>query len=139
MREQISLGEFVKLLAALLHKQNVQMPFMNDEPWHLLFYHLTKSDTPQKPQFFKHIRFDWDGPYPKSQQLSEFLQALHWTASVSASNPHYETISLPDELAAIWFNQFQTLNDETQQFLNLAAKSAQQEFVETVNKYSSSI
>jgi hypothetical protein len=62
------------------------------------------------------------------QQLSEFLQALYWTASVSAINPCYKTISLPDELVTIWYSQFQTLDSETQQFLNFAAECAQQEF-----------
>lgn len=133
MIEQISLGEFVKLLAALLHEKDVQMPFRDEEEWHLLFYELAKNDDLEKPPFFSNIRFDWDGPYPKSQQLSEFLPALHWTASVSANNPHYETISLPNELSKIWLDQIEALNDETKKFLKHAADNAQRMFINTVN------
>lgn len=133
MIEQISLGEFVKLLAALLHDKCVQMPFRDEDKWHLLFYELAKSDDLEKPLFFRDIRFDWDGPYPKSQQLSEFLPALHWTASVSANNPHYETITLPNELAKIWLDQIEALNYETQEFLKHAAHNAQSMFKNTVN------
>jgi hypothetical protein len=133
MAQQISLGEFVKLLAALLHQRGVKMPFRNEQPWHLLFYELSKTNIPQKPEFLEHLRFDWDGSYPKSQELSEFLQALHWTASVSASNPHYDIITLPEELATIWTTEFERLNDEIQQLIQRAAERAQEEFVQAVN------
>ncbi len=131
MATNISLGEFVKQLAAQLQTQHVTMPFRNEEPWHLLFYQLAKTkDVPGKPEFFERLRFDWDGPYPKSQELSDFLQALHWTASVSASNPHYEVINLPDDVADLWKKSFGMFAEkDISEFLCYAVKCAEKEFV----------
>ncbi len=95
MPETVTLGQFVKELSALLANENVSIPFKNERPWHTLFYSLkTERDVPGRPTFFDRLQFDWDGPFPKSQELSEFLHSLHWNASVSATNPHYETINL---------------------------------------------
>lgn len=129
MVTNISLGEFIKLLAAKLHSESVEMPFENEQPWHLIFYELKKeTGIKGKPDFFEHLRFDWDGPFPKSQQISDFLQALHWNASVSARNPHYDRIELPEEIATLWLDRVKTLDEDAKEFLDKASSKAQQEF-----------
>ena len=128
MPTQLSFGDFVKLLAALLQNKKIRIPFKNEELWHILFYKLTQSARPYKPRSLTNVRFDWDGPYPKSQQLSEFIKALHCTASVTASNPYYETITLPGELENIWMEQFNMLSGDDKDFLNFAAEEGQHIF-----------
>lgn len=125
----LSLGQFVRQLAALLQKQSVQLPFKNQRPWHLLFYRLKKDSTsPGRPQFFDELGFDWDGAYPKSQQLAEFLNAMHFTANVSARNPHFDVISVAPEVADRWARSIKQDDPEVMQFVSNAVALAQQEF-----------
>ena len=129
MRQEMSLGDFIKELAALLHKKRIDMPFKNQRPWHMVLYDLKRaSSAPGRPTSLDELTFDWDGPYPESRELSEFLHALHWNASVSASNPHYETITLPNDVAELWLNKYKHLDTDTRKFLNKAVESAQQQF-----------
>jgi len=129
MKQEMSLGDFIKELAALLHKKHVDMPFKNQRPWHVVLYDLKRaSSAPGRPLFLDEVTFDWDGPYPRSRELSEFLNALHWNASVSASNPHYQTITLTDAVAELWLNRYNLLDADTKKFLNKAVESAQKEF-----------
>jgi hypothetical protein len=125
------LGDFVELLAAVMHKEQLEMPFKNQRPWHFLFYELKKAqDIPGKPALFDRLLFDWDGPYPKSQELSEFLHALHWNASVSAHNPHYDTITLLEDVATLWSQRLNELDPETTRFLHEALTRARAEFAQ---------
>jgi hypothetical protein len=125
----LSLGQFVKQLAALLQKRDVQLPFKNQRPWHLLFYKLkTLSPAPGRPEFFDHLRFDWDAPYPRSQELSEFLNALHFTASVSARNPSYDVISVSKEVADRWAQSANHDDPNLKKFVDTAVTLAQREF-----------
>lgn len=129
MLKEMSLGDFVKQVAASMHRQGVAMPFKNQRPWHFLLYELKKApNAPGRPAFLDGVVFDWDGPYPKSQELSDFLHALHWNASVSANNPHYDTIILPGDVADLWSRRFEELDGDTKQFLDEAARIAQVEF-----------
>jgi hypothetical protein len=128
---QLSLGDFVRLLAALLHRRHVQIPFGKTEEWHLLFYELAGGNDGRKPQFFQSLFFDWDGPYPKSQELAQFLQALHWTASASANNPYFETIELPEPLARRWLDEFEAMAPDTKQYLEQATERAEARFRES--------
>src|SRR4051812_39801172 len=99
----MTLGDFVKHLSSLLQQSSIKMPFKNERAWHLAFYELkTSPQTVGRPAFFDSLVFDWDGRYPKSQKLSEFLHALHWSSSVSAGNPSYEEISLNKEMQDLW-------------------------------------
>lgn len=124
-----SLGDFVKELAALLHKEKVEMPFEKDCPWHELFYELKSLDREGKPPFFKSLRFDWDGPYPKSRELKDFLHALHWNASVSASNPRFHSISIPNGIAEMWLERFEQIpREEEKEFMMLAFSKAREKF-----------
>jgi hypothetical protein len=125
----MSLGDFVKQLAALMYEKNIAMPFRNQRPWHFLLYELKKDRTiPGRPAFLDRLVFDWDGPFPRSRELSDFLHALHWNASVSADNPHYETIALARDVAELWLEDYRKLDDDTKGFLDETVRRAQVEF-----------
>jgi hypothetical protein len=125
---EMSLGQFVKQLAGLLQAQDVPLPFKNQEPWHSLFYDLSKATDPGKPEFLDNLVFDWDAPYPKCQQLSEFLSALHFTASASARNPRFDVISLDPATARRWCQQAQHDEPNLKAFVTQAATLATKEF-----------
>ena len=98
-----TLGDFVKELAALMTQEHLQLPLKDERPWHILFFNLKQiPDAPDRPPFFDDLVFDWDGPAPKCQELSEFIHALHWSAAVTANNPTYDTIQLTDDVADDW-------------------------------------
>ena len=120
------LGDFVEQLAAALHNQHTKMPYEDEGPWHDLFYELKKSDWPGKPGFLESLRFNWDGPHPKCQELSEFLHALHWNACVDARNPHFDMITLPDGMAEQWSGR--VLDDHTKGFLDRTVDRAKELF-----------
>ncbi len=124
------LGDFVEQLAALLQKQQIPMPFENESPWHELFYDLKTMVQEGKPAFLSTLRFDWDGPYPKSQELSEFLHALHWNACVDARNPHFDKITLPANIAEEWSRRAEDLDQQTKAFLEHSVWLARQRFSE---------
>jgi hypothetical protein len=128
MGNEITAGEFIKMLVTQMSRAKIQMPFHEEEKWHLLFYKLKLTDSPNKPHFLGKIKFDWDGAYPKSRQISEFLQALHWNASLSASNPYYEKISLPEGVEKLWIEHGEKLDLPTKKFLEEAVSLAKEEF-----------
>ena len=104
-----SLGEFVKELAVLMTENDLQLPLKDERPWHVLFFRLKQeAGVEGRPAFLDSLVFDWDGPSPKCQELSEFIHALHWSATVTANNPTYEAIQLSDEIAALWRPDHQT-------------------------------
>jgi hypothetical protein len=127
--QELSLGQFTKQLAALLQKRGMQLPFKNQRPWHLLFYELKKRPAGVgKPKFLDELRFDWDAPYPKCQELSEFLNALHFTASVSARNPHFDVISVSPEVADRWAQSASQDDPNLKSFIGDAVALAEKEF-----------
>jgi len=127
--EEVSLGQFVKQIAALLQQRKVQLPFKNQRPWHLLFYELKSLPVAKgKPKFLDDLRFDWDSPYPKSQELSEFLNALHFTASVSARNPRFDIINVSPEVADRWAKTAAYDDPALRKFLDDAITLAEKEF-----------
>lgn len=129
MPNTLSLGEFVKQLTALFEKSKIAIPFKNERAWHVLFYELKKDrEAIGRPAFFDELEFDWDGPSPKSQQLSDFLHSLHWNASVSASNPHYETINLSKEVKELWLQRYNHSDRNTKRFFNSVVNRAKTEF-----------
>lgn len=119
-------SDFVKELVALLHEKKVRMPFENEKPWHELFYELKYNE--KAPDFINCLRFDWDGPYPHSRELSDFLHALHWNVSVSANNPSFDEISLSEEVANLWQKRISELGPSDLDFLNIASEKAQIKF-----------
>jgi hypothetical protein len=97
--DNLSLGEFVTLLILQLDRQEVSMPFQNEEKWHRLFYMLKAGGSaPGRPKFFEKLRFDWDGRFPRSEDLSEYLQALHWNGFISVANPSYDRLSVDEDV-----------------------------------------
>ncbi len=99
--EDISLGDFVQQLLLALGDQ--ELPFKDDRPWHELFYDLKSAPArPGKPRFLEHLFFDWNGPYPRCQELSEYLHGLHWTNCMSAANPTYERFRLNPQVGEMW-------------------------------------
>ena len=116
----------MKELVTVLHFEQVTMPFENERPWHELFYELKHSE--KTPGFFERLRFDWDGPYPRSRELSDFLHALHWNASVSAKNPIFDEISLTDDIADLWKKRLDSLEPGMLSFLNAASQMAKKKF-----------
>lgn len=98
-----NLGDFVKEMAALMKEAELRLPLKDERPWHLLFFELKRDrNAAGRPTFLDRLVFDWDGPSPRCQELSEFIHALHWNATVTAGNPTYETLTLSDEVAARW-------------------------------------
>ena len=107
------------------------MPFQNDRPWHILFYRLKeKAAKSGGPQFLSDLWFDWDGAYPKARELTEFLQALHWTASVGVVNPHYDAIVIPKDVAALWSESEGRLDPKSNEFLGEAVSEAAASFTD---------
>lgn len=98
-----TLGDFVKELTVLMKADGLQLPLKDERPWHYLFFELKRNRSAEgRPTFFDRLIFDWDGPSPKCQELSEFIHALHWNATVTASNPTYESLTLSEDVAARW-------------------------------------
>ena len=126
--KNLSLGDFVKQLAVLMNQNGLVMLFKEERPWHALFYRLKKDNVDGKPSFFNDLRFDWDGPYPKSQELSRFIQSLHWTGAVGAVNPSYERIVLRPEMSELWSSKLGDLSSADKDFLNRAVSMAKEEF-----------
>lgn len=130
-KDEMSLGRIIMLLVAKLHRDKVPLPFRNQEPWHLLFYTLKmKPDTPGKPIFFSELVFDWDGPSPKCEELSEFLNGLHITANVSGHNPRFDLISVDDDDATRWLQDFEHLDRDSKSFILGAEEIARSEFMD---------
>jgi hypothetical protein len=126
---EVSLGEMVKLLAAKLHQEEVALPFKNQKPWHMLFYALKSQQVgSDKPHFLDDLVFDWDAPYPRCEELSEFLNALHVTANVSAHNPHFDVISVNDADADRWLAGIGDMDTSSSSFLQHATNLARLKF-----------
>ena len=125
----IELSEFVVRLAALLYCKGVTMPFENEAPWHLVFYDLKRRAMPGRPAFLDELIFDWDGPYPKSQDLSQSLHTLHWTVA-SVDNPTYRQLRLPERTAKLWFRRYEASGPALKEFLDAALDRARTRFSE---------
>ena len=127
--QEISLGQFVRQLAALLQKEDVDLPLKKQDAWHLLFYNL-KNVPPDvsKPEFLDDLVFDWDATYPKCQELSDFLNAMHFTANVSARNPRFDVIMVEPTVADRWSQQLDQSDPELRAFFDTAAELAREEF-----------
>jgi len=124
--EDMSLGEFVKQFAVRMHNSEVEMPFKDERPWHALLYDLSTSSINPKPAFLEKLQFDWDGPYPRSRDLSDYLHGLHFTGCVSAGNPSYDQITLDSDLAKLWSTQNSAGDVST--FMDKVMTIAQKEF-----------
>jgi hypothetical protein len=128
MAGELTLGEFVKQLAALMSRDDTVLLFKDEAPWHLLFYRLQGEDYPGKPSFLARLRFDWAGPYPKCRELSRYIQWLHLTECVGTMNPSFETMVLDRELRELWLQQAEQQPTEVAQFLHKAADLGKEQF-----------
>lgn len=124
--ESMSLGEFVKQLAVRMHSAKIPMPFKDERPWHVLVYGLAASGMKPKPTFLTKLQFDWDGPYPRSRDLSDYLHGLHFTGCVSAANPSYDEITLDEDLAKLWSSL--AASKEVNHFMDEVMNIAKKEF-----------
>ncbi len=127
-KNQMTLGELVKYLAALLAEKEVPMPFKDEEPWHVLFHQLQGENRDWKPDFLKSLIFDWGGPFPKSKDLSRYLQLLHVTGCVGVTNPSYRQMELSEGLQKLWHSQVEKLPEPQRKFVEHAASLAQGSF-----------
>ena len=127
-KTQITLGEFVKYVAALLSRNDTPMPFKDEEPWHVLLYRLQTENYDGKPDFLGRLIFDWGGPFPKSKDLSRYLQLLHVTGCVGVSNPSYKKMELSEGLEKLWYSQVGKLTRAQRNFVEHAATLAQESF-----------
>jgi hypothetical protein len=121
--QSISLGDFLRILMARLTKDNVRMPLQDEDPWQQLFYAL-KKENGNNSEFLKDLQFDWDGPAPRSNELAEYIQALHWTGNTSAINPTWETMTLDPSIAEQWVEEFKSLEKRDTDLLFRAIKNA---------------
>lgn len=123
-----TLGDVLTAIAALLSQRGVEMPKREVRLWHELFYEL-KTMPGHKPASIDQMFFDWDGPYPRSRKLADFLQALHSTANVSAINPSYSKFGVPKSIEKIWERRLSGLPQQDQDFIQRAADLARERFI----------
>lgn len=117
----VTLGDFVQQL--LLQLGQRELLFKHERPWHELFYQLKIApDTAGKPAFLTTLFFDWNGEYPKCQELSEYLHALHWTGCMAASNPGYDKFRLNPEVGQHWHKP---IEHDLESFIGNAARAAE--------------
>lgn len=125
--QDVSLGEFVKQLTLRFTKENMIMPLRDERPWHMLFYDLKASNLASgKPDFLAELLFDWDGPYPRSPELAEYLDALHWTGCLSASNPQYEKVTVNPKVSQLW--SALSIDPDLSSFIDFAVETAKGRF-----------
>lgn len=124
---EISLGEFVKQLTLRFEIQGMTMPLRDERPWHMLFYKLkASSEVAGKPDFMAELLFDWDGPYPRSSELAEYLDTLHWTGCLSASNPQYEKVTVNPKVSQLWSSL--SVDPKLSSFIDYAVETAKGPF-----------
>ena len=124
----MTLGEFLKYLAVLLSKKKTPMSFKDEEPWHTLLYRLQEENVAGKPEFLSRLIFDWGGPFPKSKDLSRYLQLLHVTGCVGVPNPSYKRMELSEGLEELWHSQVGALPRAQRKFVEHAATLAEEQF-----------
>jgi len=98
------------------------------EPWHLLFYRLKNENIAGKPKFFERMRFDWDGPYPKSLALEHYLNCLVMFGTLVTTSPRFREYKLESRHVPLLRNKYDALNETAKQFLDNAIKLALEEF-----------
>jgi hypothetical protein len=123
--QDTTLGDFVQQL--LRHLGGRELHLKDERPWHEMFYRLkTSPEVPGKPQFLQGLFFSWNGPYPKCEELSEYLHALHWSGCVAAANPGYDRFTLNPSVANLWETD---VDQDLEQFISEAARAAENNLV----------
>lgn len=127
---ELTLGDFVKYLLALLQRDMVPLKLEDERLWHELFFALKRSSEGHsgKPRSLSDLKFDWDGPYPKSQTLLRFIDGLSITGSVTCSSPGFTEHKIAAGLDKVWLASMEVLPANVRQFLNIALVMATERF-----------
>jgi hypothetical protein len=112
----------------MMRDNGIVMVYKNEAPWHYLFYRLKKEARGVRPAFLDRLRFDADGHYPRSRELSEFLHGLHTACTVRVPNPSYEEITLQPRVTRVWEETRKGLDNQTKEFLEKGLAIAKEEF-----------
>lgn len=97
----ITICDFVKQL--LVRLEGVELYFRNEFPWHKFLYRLKHSqELDDKPVFLETLRFEWDGSYPRSRDLTEFLNALYEAGCLAVSGPGLEWFTVEPSVIEVW-------------------------------------
>jgi len=132
---ELSFGEFVKYLVLLLQKNDIALPFNKQELWHCLFYRLKQpQEVAGKPAFLEKLWFDWDGPYPKSPELSKYLYALRSIGVVQTNSPRFDRYWLSKSTEELWQEQFEKLDQIIKLYIVLVVEIAREEFDKVVSQ-----
>lgn len=123
----ITLGDLLRLLVAKLADKSIKIPLQDERLWQRVFYSL-KKELGSKFEFLRKLRFDWDGPAPRSRELAEYIHALHWTGNTSGFNPSWESMTLPPEVAKEWLNELDAMDPEVKELVNTAFTKAKSAF-----------
>ena len=127
---ELSLADFVKCLVLLLNRDKRQFFFRTKQPWHELLYKLKNaSETdPNQLAFLADLRFNWDAAYPKSWELSDILDTLCWTQSILPVDLYFSNYTLPEKMAELWSEQYESLGESYKQYLKTALDVATEDF-----------
>ena len=127
---QDSLTTFLWYLVARLQKDGVDVPYANDRAWQVLFLKLKSSPETMPPPFLNSLRFNSDGPYLRSHQLTEAIQGLQLGASVAALNPTFDYILFPprSNFGRKWLDELSNRDPQYQAFVNSTVATAKDIF-----------
>jgi len=102
MSHTVFLSDVVRYVAARLHQAQATIPLKDERPWHIGLYKTLNTKADEVPAALESLQFDWTGSYPRLRALSEYLEALHTSTSVSVKNPFYDSIHIDDGTATLW-------------------------------------
>jgi hypothetical protein len=132
MPQDFTLGDAVRQIALVMADNKLKLPCKDDAPWHVLFYRLSLvPELREQFRFLQRMRFDSDRRYPRSKELSEFLQGMHTAMAAGVTNPSYDEIRLLPELADRWREASKALPQGTDKLLQKALELAREQFPTT--------
>jgi hypothetical protein len=127
IQTSFTLGDLLRLLVAKLTDKSINLPLQDDRLWQRVFYSL-KKEFGSKFEVLAKLRFDSDGPSPRSKELADYIHALHWTGNTSGFNPSWETMTLPPDIAADWLQELETMEPEVKELVDIAFTKAKSAF-----------
>lgn len=121
----LTLGDFVRHVAAKITESNEGFPYNKEEPWHTMLIEM-RNKYQNKLEFLKSIKFEvGEVPYPRCKKLSEFLQALHWSGALTVENPTYANACVIPSLVKEWIQEENELDEVYRDII----EDAVQEFI----------
>lgn len=127
IQTSFALGDLLRVVVAKLTNASIEIPLQNETLWQKVFYSL-KREFGGKFELLRDLRFDWDGPSPRSRELAEYIQALHWTGNISGSNPSWDRMTLAQDVASEWLEEIDTMSPEMRELTELAFEKAKAAF-----------